>query len=511
MWGVICVISSFCLSAILTEAKFVDTDYKKQREELLQKEFERSLGGNLVLSEDEKTVNDILMYWKNKELDECFRNPDRFNLSKSYFTYRDYINKSNVYKIIRRMPKGGALHIHSSLMLDADGLVKLTYEDHLYCCYEGDDLKLQFSEVIPERPCTDKWSLVSDLRNASDDVIAFDNELRKHFIMYGKGDYNSSGANDSWTEFNRVFRITKSLNNYIPARKKYFYAGLKNFYEDNVMYMEIRSTAFGIFEFNSTYHSGMYLLNLYQEITENFKKDHPDFYGIKFILTSHRDLDTVLVRQNLNLTRQIKKEMPEMYAGFDLVGREDSGKTLLDRLPELAEMKNEINYYFHAGETVRYGTTSDENLIDAILLGTRRIGHGYALLKHPNLLSIIQQKDIAIEVNVISNNVLSLVSDVRNHPLATYLALGLPVVLSSDDPGVWGADPLSHDFYVTFVGVASKRSDLRLLKQLAINSIKYSALDDKGKTNLFRIFNSRWSNFIQEIIQLNARGEFNSA
>lgn len=43
--------------------------------------------------------------------------------------------------------------------------------------------------------------------------------------------------------------------------------------------------------------------------------------------------------------------------------------------------------------------------MDAILLGTHRIGHGFALSKHPALIDLIKERDIAIEVNPISNQV----------------------------------------------------------------------------------------------------------
>lgn len=47
----------------------------------------------------------------------------------------------------------------------------------------------------------------------------------------------------------------------------------------------------------------------------------------------------------------------------------------------------------------------DMNLFDAILLNTSRIGHGFAITKHPVVMEIIKQKNIAIEVCPISNQV----------------------------------------------------------------------------------------------------------
>jgi adenosine deaminase CECR1 len=37
----------------------------------------------------------------------------------------------------------------------------------------------------------------------------------------------------------------------------------------------------------------------------------------------------------------------------------------------------DIPFIFHAGETLGDGNAADMNMYDAILLGTKRIGHGY--------------------------------------------------------------------------------------------------------------------------------------
>nr|XP_021189481.2 adenosine deaminase 2 isoform X1 [Helicoverpa armigera] len=487
---------------ISLDARSVPDNYNEERRALLDEETITAVGGKINLNEDENKANDVLMRWKMRELNDSYINPQHFNFSKHYFSYKKDIEDSKVYQIIRRMPKGAVLHVHSSLMLHADMLVKLTYEDHLYACHTYDDLKLQFSETTPERPCQSKWTLVSDMRNSSGDPAAFDSQLKKYFTLYREDgeDFNFVDINTVWQRFNKVYYVIKSLISYRPVREKYWYATLEQFYNDNIMYIEVRTGLHGLYELDGTQHDKKYLVELFKNVTNKFIEDHPDFIGVKLIVTKHRALSINQVFDALNLTRAVKAEMPDMIAGFDLVGQEDIGRPLTDFLPVLSEARNDINFYLHAGETAWLGTSADENLVDAILLGSKRIGHGYALTKHPSLMSAVIKKDIALEVNVISNVVLSLVHDVRNHPLASYLAMGLPVVLSSDDPGAWSARPLTDDFFVAFMGIASQRADLRMLKQLALNSITYSALEDEGKDRLFKVFSKRWDTFVKDII-----------
>ena len=79
----------------------------------------------------------------------------------------------------------------------------------------------------------------------------------------------------------------------------------------------------------------------------------------------------------------LKQAFPHLLAGFDVVGHEDSLNPLLDFIEPLQrfqerqkELGVDLPFLFHAGETLGDGTNADMNLYDAILLGTKRIGHG---------------------------------------------------------------------------------------------------------------------------------------
>jgi adenosine deaminase CECR1 len=156
-----------------------------------------------------------------------------------------------------------------------------------------------------------------------------------------------------------------------------------------------------------------------------------------------------------------KKKNPHLIAGYDLVGQEDKGRSLKDHAPELIWFSEqcqkynlEIPFFFHAGETLGDGTAADNNLFDAILFQSRRVGHGFSLYKHPQLMREYKDNHILVESCPISNEALRLTTDILHHPLPALIAHGVPTALSNDDPNVEGQDAagLSFDFYEAIQG-----------------------------------------------------------
>lgn len=114
-------------------------------------------------------------------------------------------------------------------------------------------------------------------------------------------------------------------------------------------------------------------------------------------------------------------------------------------------------------------------------------------------MEIVKEKKICIELNPISNQVLALVKDMRNHPASYFFAANFPVVVSNDDPNLWGSKGLSYDFYETFVGIMSRDADLKALKQLAKNSIIYSGMTQQEQDNALKIWNGAWAKFVKTL------------
>jgi adenosine deaminase CECR1 len=227
-----------------------------------------------------------------------------------------------------------------------------------------------------------------------------------------------------------------------------------------------------------------------EEELARFKSDpaHASFWGFRTIWTAPRALPRRGIIQDMDNCITTKLAYPELIAGYDVCGKEDQGRSLKDFLPELfwfrkqcAQEGVEIPFFFHAGETIAAGPESpDDNLYDAVLLGTRRLGHAVSLHRHPLLVDLVKERRILVESCVISNEVLRLSGPAKTHPLPALLARGVPCALGNDVPAMLGqgASGASHDYYQAIQGW----DDLGLegLGALAENSVRWAAFEDEA-------------------------------
>jgi aminodeoxyfutalosine deaminase len=93
----------------------------------------------------------------------------------------------------------------------------------------------------------------------------------------------------------------------------------------------------------------------------------------------------------------------------------------------------------HAGEG-----TSARSIWSALELGAERIGHGISALEDPVLVRHLRDRQIPLEVCVTSNLVTGVVQRLEEHPLRRLYDAGIPIVLNTDDPGMFGCTLLSE-------------------------------------------------------------------
>ena len=110
---------------------------------------------------------------------------------------------------------------------------------------------------------------------------------------------------------------------------------------------------------------------------------------------------------------------PDLIAGIDFAGQESAGKSLESLTQSLIwfaeECLNEgleIVFFFHASECSSDGDETGNNLFDALLLNSRRLGHAISLFKHPLLMQVAIDNKVLIESCPISNEALRLTGSV---------------------------------------------------------------------------------------------------
>ena len=86
----------------------------------------------------------------------------------------------------------------------------------------------------------------------------------------------------------------------------------------------------------------------------------------------------------------------------------------------------------HAGET-----DGPASIWAALEIGAERIGHGIRALDDPVLLRHLRDHQIPLEVCLTSNARTGAVGPMESHPLRRLYEAGVPLTLSTDDPGVF--------------------------------------------------------------------------
>ena len=154
-----------------------------------------------------------------------------------------------------------------------------------------------------------------------------------------------------------------------------------------------------------------------------------------------------------------------MCAGFDMVQEEDFTPSIEEFLPMIYQAKakainenKKFDIYLHAGES---NSRHNTQLYDAILVGTKRIGHGFHVVYTPTLIEEIKKRDICIECCPVSNFVLGYSLDLRNHPVRGLLQAGCPVAISPDDPGFMSYDGVTLDYVYAFLCWDLNLADLK--------------------------------------------------
>ena len=465
---------------------------------------------------------------------------------------QERIQTTKLWEIVKRMPKGALLHAHYDAMVDVDWLVNqalategmaILAEQSMFSpdARRAGSFRFKYSKQLLSE-ATSIWDSgyqpkqLAPLQQMAESfpdggLHGFKAWLRERGTITLEESLESHlGQDDIWAKFTSCFPILNSMLSYEPIFRASVQRILSELMNDGIRWVDFRIAFVFQYqrEFSEEPETGYH--EFFQAFGEEVKKFQAtgagrNFWGSRFIWTTLRRFENKEIMESMKQCIAAKTAYPDLIAGFDLVGQEELGRSLADLTPlffwfrkKCLESGVAIPFFFHAGECLGDGDDTDHNLFDAILLGTRRIGHGFSLYKHPLLVEMVKQRKILIEVCPISNEVLRLTSSIKSHPVPALIARGVDVALCNDDPAILGhgMNGLAHDFWQALQGWDNL--GLEGLGSLAENSVRYAAyapdqttkewnkdvkdgiFGDGVRASRLREWTSEWNKFCEWIV-----------
>jgi adenosine deaminase CECR1 len=426
-----------------------------------------------------------------------------------YRLARERMESSDLWKIVRKMPKGALLHAHFDATIDTAWLVDqalgtegmgfmsseplssaaaLASADVQFR-YVGPTLKESSASIYTSDYVANTYIPVTHAASTfSGGVSAFNHWLKTRMtVTASEALDHHHGIDDIWRKFGSTFTIIGSILIYEPIFRCAIQKLFTELLADGIRWVDLRCAFVKPLhrtaqpDLDESFHS---FFAVFGDELAKFQAANPGFWGARFIWTTLRIYPKEGIVAHMKKCLDMKTAFPDLISGFDLVGQEDLGRPLADLVPELfwfrkrcTELGVEIPFFFHAGETLGDGDGADLNLFDAVLLGTRRLGHAFSLYKHPLLIQMVRAKHILVEACPISNEVLRLTGSILQHPLPALLARGVAVALCNDDPANLGhgANGLTGDFWSALQGW--ENLGLAGLGSLAENSVRWAAFE----------------------------------
>jgi len=236
--------------------------------------------------------------------------------------------------------------------------------------------------------------------------------------------------------------------------------------KQNVIYAEIR--------FAPMFHVNKGLS--YEEVVESVLK------GLKKNTNVKTNLILCLMKgfsedNNLKTLEIAKKYLNKGVCAIDIAGDEiKHPNSDYSKFFNLAKKEN-IPFTIHAGES-----RGADEVLSAINLGAKRIGHGVHSIEDEDVLKIIKDKNILLEVCPTSNIQTNSIVSYEKHPISELYEKGIPLSINTDNSTVSNIS-LSEEYFKLHNILGFNIEDFKKINMMAI---KHAFLSKEEKEVLLK-------------------------
>ncbi|XP_076276240.1 adenosine deaminase-like protein [Lasioglossum baleicum] len=289
-------------------------------------------------------------------------------------------------------------------------------------------------------------------------------------IVMSMGKYSSLG------ECFKVFDVAHALTTTPEAVFQSARDVIKEFREDNVIYLELRSTPRFI---NGQMTKREYI----DAIIRGFEACKTDFSDItvKLLVSINRKQGYRAAEENIELAIDYFKKYPQYVVGLDLSGDPMAGDAFLELLKKARNAGLKIAA--HCAEV-----SNEVETKDILEFKPDRLGHCTCI--HPNLhgsdklFNMLTESKIPVELCLTSNVQCKTVPSYESHQFKYLHEAGHPICLGTDDKGVFHTS-LSREYEIAGSTFGLDREDLA---RLCSSAVEYTfAPEEEKKALLSRI------------------------
>ena len=219
--------------------------YLQERDDLIS-QIKDMKYDDLVFTKEEEAANTV---FRSIISSQRKNTPAAFYRGNS-MKYKALIDQCDLFKIVKKMPKGAVLHLHvdcaidpefvkfaffffSSVILIFQKFCEITNNENVY--YHVETKQMIYRKDAPMDPKFKKWI---ERRRSSENTAKFDKDFRDSISISPED--SESGAN-LWDLFMDKIIQTNPVIFYCDNFKKYLVNVFKNFIEEGVSHIEARA------------------------------------------------------------------------------------------------------------------------------------------------------------------------------------------------------------------------------------------------------------------------------